>query len=229
MGHSALVLALAFVLVVAFGGSTAAAAAAAPLRAGRQQQQQAVTVTVDGSAILATTSDRYVSFTADWHVCEVEQPAVPPARCNWHNASILRWNLSRLLPYARGLSPYRTALLRIGGGPADNAVYDVGPTPRPALRRNGTAQGSYVSSCPGPLCLTMQRWDELNAFASQAGIQIVFGLNALSARMTQGSGGKSRVISGVEWDTTNVRALLEYTKQKGFVERGSLYGFELGK
>ena len=46
--------------------------------------------------------------------------------------------------------------------------------------------------------------------------------------MTQGYGGKQSVIAGVPWDSDNVRAFLEHSKQKRYVEQGSLYGFELG-
>ena len=59
-------------------------------------------------------------------------------------------------------------------------------------------------------------------------VKIVFGLNALSSKMTQGYGGKQSVIAGVPWDSDNVRAFLEHSKQKRYVEQGSLYGFELG-
>ena len=182
-----------------------------------------VRISVDGSRPLAETSDRFVAFTMDWHRCELEQPGVPLRNCSWHNASVLSANLTRLLPFAKGLSPYGKTLLRIGGGPADSAVYDVGPLPRPVLFGQGP---SNSSTCPGLLCLTMARWDEINAWALAAGVRIVFGLNALSADMAPG--GKQLVRSGVPWDSTNVRALLEYSKQRGFVEQGSLYGFELG-
>ena len=90
---------------------------------------------VDSSRIVARTSERFVSFNLDFHLCAVEQPDRPGVACNWHNASVLLADLPRLLPLASALSPYGTALLRIGGGPADNIVYDVGAVPRPRLQR----------------------------------------------------------------------------------------------
>ena len=74
-----------------------------------------VRISVDGSRPLAETSDRFVAFTMDWHRCELEQPGVPLHDCSWHNASVLSANLTRLLPFAKGLSPYGKTLLRIGG------------------------------------------------------------------------------------------------------------------
>jgi hypothetical protein len=190
---------------------------------------------VDPTQIVANTSNRFVSFTFDFHLCEVEQPDKPGATCNWNNASALSIDLPRLLPLATALSPYRTALLRIGGGPADSIVYDIGKMPRPVLKRHFVGPltkegiGNFSVSCPnGPYCLTMARWDELNGWAIQAGVKIVLGLNALSANMTLGFGSKKAVIAGIPWDDSNVRALLQYTKQRGWFEKGSLYGFELG-
>ena len=34
------------------------------------------TLTVDGTAVIANTSDRFVSFTFDWHICEIEVRSV---------------------------------------------------------------------------------------------------------------------------------------------------------
>ena len=45
----------------------------------------------------------------------------------------------------------------------------------------------------------MARWDELNAWALEAKVKIVFGLNALSAQMTHGSDGGNGVVAGVPW------------------------------
>ena len=190
----------------------------------------ALDVRIDPKRIVARTSDRFVSFNFDFHLCAVEQPGVPSHSCNWHNASALNVDLPRLLPLAASLSPYGTALLRIGGSPADSMVYDVGSGPRPVLKRHSSdGIGNFTTTCPsGPYCLTMARWDELNMWALEAGVRIVFGLNALSAGMTAGFEGKGAVISGVPWDSSNVRALLQYTKQQGWFEKGALWGFELG-
>ena len=73
--------------------------------------------------------------------------------------------------------------------------------------------------------MTMERWDDLNAWALQAGVRIVFGLNSLSENMTEAYHGKSAVIAGEPWDPSNVKALLEYTKRKRYFEKGSIYGF----
>ena len=77
----------------------------------------ALDVRIDPKRIVARTSDRFVSFNFDFHLCAVEQPGVPSHSCNWHNASALNVDLPRLLPLAASLSPYGTALLRIGGSP----------------------------------------------------------------------------------------------------------------
>lgn len=158
------------------------------------------------------------------------------------NQSVLKANLSdpRLIALVKNLGSNGGSVLRIGGGASDCTVYAVGPQPYPTVECgvNRWAAGGVqynapcTSSCPGSnisgvsWCLTMQRWDELNAFAGETGLKIIYGLSGF-----HGQGGKHAVGGWKQsrpWDPTNVKALLKYSADKKFVERGTLMGFEMG-
>ena len=87
----------------------------------------------------------------------------------------------------------------------DNTTYDM----------SGSTLGSDAGAGIPYRVLTKAQWDGINAFASAAGWQIVFGLNAL-----QGWHGPS----GWEWDPSNARELMEYTTRRKF----PVVGWELG-
>eukprot|EP01052_Picozoa_sp_SAG31_P002567 SAG31_NODE_91_length_26366_cov_6.792211_15_plen_660_part_00 len=158
------------------------------------------------------------------------------------NQSVLKANLSdpRLIALVKNLGISGGSVLRIGGGAGDCTVYEVGPQPYPTVECgvNRWAAGGVqynapcTSSCPGSnisgvsWCLTMQRWDELNAFARATGFKIIYGLSGF-----HGQGGKHAVGGWKQsrvWDPTNVKALLNYSAKKKFVEKGTLLGFEMG-
>ena len=80
---------------------------------------------------------------------------------------------------------------------------------------SGSTLGAGAGSGIPYRVLTKAQWDGINAFASAAGWQIVFGLNAL-----QGWHGPS----GWEWDPSNARELMEYTIRRKF----PVVGWELG-
>eukprot|EP01043_Picozoa_sp_COSAG02_P037882 COSAG02_NODE_2878_length_7829_cov_2.286287_2_plen_319_part_00 len=98
---------------------------------------------------------------------------------------------------ARSFTP---CLLRIGGTAEDNTTYDV--------------SGSADAGIPQRV-MTKQQWDGINAFATAAGWDIVFGLNALKG--WEGS-------SNWAWDPTNAQELIEYTVRQGY----PVVGWELG-
>lgn len=60
-------------------------------------------------------------------------------------------------------------------------------------------------------CISGNDWDILNEFSVRAGMNLIFGLNALKR-------------DGLKWDPTNALELLRYTQQKGY----KLAGIELG-
>ena len=141
---------------------------------------------VDASHALHNATEQYVSFTFDLSA--------------WFGfAATNNFSDPNFIAAARS---FRPALLRMGGTAGDNTTYDM---------------GGRVSSESGIPFRTMTRpqFDAMCDFASAAGWQIVFGLNAL-----QGFAGAS----GWAWDETNARELMEYAVRK----KCPVVGWELG-
>ena len=153
-----------------------------------------VTLYVNATAVVATTDPEYISANFDWHTEEEEYPA-------WVNSSILSINLTdpRLLTLASAFAP---AHIRIGGSEQDEVWYAVdGPCP-------STVNASF--------CLTMDRWDEINAFAIATGVSISFGLNAMQGRTN----------SSLRFNSTNLNAFLNWTAARR--NYTGLWGFTFG-
>ena len=64
---------------------------------------------------------------------------------------------------------------------------------------------------PSTSFITVDDWDKINTFASDVGWDMLFDLNMLLRR-------------GGSWDPTNAKALMAYTKMKGY----QIAGWELG-
>jgi len=80
--------------------------------------------------------------------------------------------------------------LRVGGGAADNVLFTGA----------GGARGACPGAAPGvDVCINAASWDELNAFAGAARVQLVFDLNLAALRDAAGA-----------WDPTNARALFAH-------------------
>ena len=159
-----------------------------------------VNVSVDASRVLARTSPSLVSFNFDWHKNDEEFPA-------WsHNASAMEIDLTspRLRAAVTALSP---GYLRVGGSEGDRIVYDV----------SGDDCGPK-SGAPQPVdpafCLSMARWRELVGFASDCGVSLVLGLNAMTFRANDSA----------PLDLSNIDQFLGYTAKAGL----RVGGFELG-
>lgn len=114
----------------------------------------------------------------------------------------------QLVRLARGLSP---GFLRIGGSTQDKLRYEppqgggcapYAPPPYPCAQEGGTA------------CLTLKRWRELHAFAADANLSLIFGLNACTGRPARDQ----------PMDLTQTLQLLNYTARHGL----PVYAFELG-
>jgi len=176
-------------------------AAACCSAAAVSRQTTQVNVTVDAGRAIGHTSPSLVSFNLDWHKNEEEPPA-------WsHNASAMTIDLSspRLRAAVSALAPGH---LRIGGSEGDHIIYDVA----------GDGCGASTTGAPQPVdpafCLSMARWRELVAFASDTGVSLVLGLNAMSYRAN----------SSAPLDLRNIAAFLNYTAAAGL----RVGGFELG-
>lgn len=79
-----------------------------------------------------------------------------------------------------------------GGGAGDAAAKSVATTKPSILRIGGTDQNSFdynmdntrpmtPCECGSPCTMTARYWDQINAFARDAGIKLIFGLNPSSA------------------------------------------------
>ncbi len=97
---------------------------------------------------------------------------------------------ARLKMLAKELAP---AMLRIGGIQADGVFYDLSENP--------------VTSPPDGFerITTRATWDGVCDFAEELGLQILFTLNA-GPGPRNGSG---------DWDPSNARSLIEYTRSRG--------------
>jgi heparanase len=95
----------------------------------------------------------------------------------------------RLRVLAAELAP---AYLRIGGTEADVVYYDMGPEP------SAIPKGFELS-------LTRSRWDAIGRFASRAGYDLFFTVNA--GRAVRGEDGR--------WSPANFATLLEYSRKAG--------------
>ena len=105
---------------------------------------------------------------------------------------------------ARAMSPAR---LRIGGSEGDVLCYDV-----PSF--NSTCASMHQNDTS--MCLLMPRFEALAKFATDSGLDLVFGLNAMWGRVNHDE--KEPL------DFTNIAALLRYAAAHDVV----LWGLELG-
>eukprot|EP00750_Incisomonas_marina_P029050 INCI7031.9.p1 GENE.INCI7031.9~~INCI7031.9.p1 ORF type:complete len:612 (+),score=63.50 INCI7031.9:363-2198(+) len=155
-------------------------------------------VPTSGDAV-ATTSQEMVSFNLDWHENNEETPL-------WINMSALVLDLKnpKLVAAAKALSP---AVLRIGGSEGDVLCYDV-------PQFNSTC--ADMNQTDPAMCLPMGRLEELCEFASNTGLSMAFGLNAVWGR-------KDHDLNN-PLDFTNIEALLAYVSS----QKLEIFGFELG-
>ena len=154
----------------------------------------------------AVIPSSFLSFTFDWNLNKTSGDA-------WVNASV-GWTLNltdaRLEALAKALAP---ANLRVGGSFADVAEYS---QRFPSGGRNCSSDSKAMH-----VCLEPERWDLLIAFCQRTGLRLAFDLNIMLGRdQTTGAGA---------WDSSNARALLEYTRahHAAWATRANL-GFELG-
>ena len=107
-----------------------------------------------------------------------------------------------MLFYSIAASAFAPAHLRIGGSEQDDVWYAV--------------DGSCPPSVNSTFCLSMDRWDELNAFALKTGMTISFGLNAMQGRNNESQ----------RFNSSNLDAFLEWTAARR--NYTGLWGFTFG-
>ena len=102
-----------------------------------------------------------------------------------HLELVRNFTSRRLLNMARELSP---AVWRIGGTSQDYIVFNVS---------SKEATGINV-------VMSTEQWDQINRFARDAGLHLIFGLSAL---IRQQNG---------RWEPSNALQLMEYTSKNGY-------------
>jgi len=156
---------------------------------------------------LGEVAKEYISVTLDWWSNKVDA---------WGNSSVINANLNHpnLLVLAKGLSPY---FLRIGGSQADEIIYNV------PHHSNSSITDNLNTECKKhpQKCLTVERWDEVLAFANKTGARILFDIAYVRHTRDSNNTNDQR-----EWDSSNARQLLEYTAKSPYAN--VLYGLELG-
>ena len=165
-----------------------------PRRVNFPKWRQPIEVHVSDQTI-AEVSDRFLSFTVD--IAQVVGGKF------WGSADQVDWvaggsspvdpydfDRPRLKRLVQNLSP---AYLRIGGTAADETYYQM---------------GSARSTSPDPYHYTLNReqWDAVNRFAQEAGLELVFTLNA----------GRGPRDSRDRWKVENARELMDYSVEKGY-------------
>lgn len=115
--------------------------------------------------------------------------------------------------------------------PEANGTENDNSTTRFLQMENATPLAGATAPPPGTYpcnpgwCLTGTRWYNILQFAWKTGVQIVFTLNYSLHTQTDLTNKETR--DGQEWDSTQARALLEFTKLHA-PANGVVYGFELG-
>ena len=185
-----------FLLLLASVGCSASSVGAARLPVEVELQLE--------SGVLATALEGFVSVDLDWWHNTTHDG-------EWDDASVLSLDLAHptLREMARQLSG---GFLRLGGS-LDNLVnYLVGDdmtleacvAPQPFVHDGVTMVRD--------LCLNMTRWRDINQFADDVGLTLVFGLSYHTDHLGR-------------WESANPLAFLNHTAQQGY----RLYGIELGE
>jgi len=145
--------------------------------------------------VARTVSRRFLSFTVD--IAQVvggkfwdQSGSVDMVAGGSSPVSAYDFRRPRLKKLVQELSP---AYLRIGGTASDEVFYDLGDSPS-------------APSAPYKYTLTRAQWDGVNHFALDAGLEVIFALNA-------GPGPRDR--KG-QWNTEQARQWISYSAGRGF-------------
>jgi hypothetical protein len=158
-------------------------------------------------------SDKYVSFTLD--VSTIHNGT-------WGSS----YDLSNVA-YRELIKPLAPAYMRMGGTGEDALTYDFdaaagtvsgssGSLSSGNSGSSGRAGAAASGSAIPQRVLTKQLWDEVNAFAAEVGLEIVFGLNNFQ--------GWEDTANHTLWDSSNAKALILYTLEMSY----PVVGWELG-
>jgi heparanase 1 len=179
-----------------------------PLAAAAPQRLRA-DAAFDGSRVVATVDERFVSFAVDtaqvvggrfWAPAGAGEGLLKTGA-----VPAFAFSRPRLRRLTGALAP---AYLRIGGTDADRTVYDLGPPHSDGDGDGGGAdrgRAAEASAAGARWVLTRQRWDAVSDFARQLDLRILFTLNAgPAARDAEGG-----------WDPAGARQLVAYAVAHG--------------
>ena len=165
--------------------------------------------------IARSGGNRYASFNFDWH-CGASDAAQYKCRAEpgWNHSSVnfgLDLSDPALVAAAKALAPGR---LRIGGSQGDCICYDI---PSGSCAKVMNASGTDAATCDSPaFILNMSRWQQIIDFATDTGVELVFGLNGATRKNGN---------TALDWEVKNTRAFVEYVSSHNAKQ---IYGFELG-
>lgn len=151
-----------------------------------------VAMSIDTGTVRNTVSERFLSVAFDMaqQVPEIDF---------WDDAGVIDLNRQALLNMAKQFSP---GYLRIGGTDADKTYYQVGA-------QKNTQKPEHFEGT-----LTESQTDDLFAFATSAGLDVILGLNA---------GPGTRNQDGT-WNSSNSDTLMDYVEGKQY----AVAAWELG-
>ena len=167
---------------------------------GHAHDAAVVDVAVRIDSAVSTVASNFVGVNADWWLngCGGEGK-------QWSsNASVALVDLTNpnLKALAKGLAG---ATWRIGGTHQDSVIYQVGNSTQAEECRAHKHTHCY------PICLTMQRWEDILAFGAEANLSVVFGVNFK-----------------LDSYPTNLLDFLDYTRRKELQVSAFEFGNELG-
>ncbi|KAK3140077.1 hypothetical protein QOZ80_5AG0395320 [Eleusine coracana subsp. coracana] len=173
-----------------------------------------VTVIIRGSETIASTSNEFVCATIDWW---------PPEKCNydqcpWGQASVLNLDLTNPL-LAKAIQAFSPLRVRVGGSLQDQVVYGTPNLGSPCNPFSKVSGGLFGFSQG---CITMERWDAINALFMNTGAVVTFGLNALQGRQQIRKG-----VWGGAWNSSNAQEFMEYTVSMNYPIDSWEFGNEL--
>lgn len=201
-----------------------------------------VNVTIDATRVINQASGDNHGFacvTLDWwpaNKCDYDH-------CSWINASILTLPLSETTArerIAKALEAYSfpsrsPVLLRLGGSTADLMRYDVNTSGTSwnctdFVRDKNSPIGYEYSETSGP-CLSMERWEDILSLCRDDNCQLVFGINAVFGRSRLTCENNTTTCESLQkydiegqWESSNAKAFMRYTKENGH----RVWGFEFG-
>ncbi|PPD94204.1 hypothetical protein GOBAR_DD08784 [Gossypium barbadense] len=115
---------------------------------------------------------------------------------------------------------FNSLRIKVGGSLQDQVVYGVGEVKNcPNFMKK---EGSLFGFSQG--CLPVERWDELNNFFNQTGVNVTFELNALLGR------NESQSEKGLwvgDWNSQNERDFMKYTICRGYKVDSYEFGNQL--